>query len=584
MPSVATLVGEYSLIVVEAAAVLVALLVTALVPEFALAWRRRLALNFRRIGRNSKLSVLLTGVSVIVFRVALWPLERVPEPSVHDEFSYLLAADTYASGRLANPAHPMWVHFETFHVNQVPLYVSVYPPVQGLILAAGKVIAGTPWAGVLLSCALMAAAVCWMLQAWLPPPWPLLGGMLVAIRLCTFSYWINSYWGGAAAALGGALILGSLPRAMRQPKFAHGLILGLGIIILAGSRPYEGLAFCLPSAGVCAIWTLQKRGLDAQIWRRRILMPFVVLVAIGVWAGAYYCWRTTGSAFLMPHQVNQQMYSIARPFIWQKPNPAPTYHHNMMQTLYARYFITYVSTRTGKGFVIQSFKKAARFWLFFIGPAFCIPLIVIPFTFRGRRIRLLLWSCTAVLLAVLVEVYFMPHYAAPLTAAIYGVLLQSMRYLQVWRVRGRRAGLLLAQAIPLICVTMLVVRVLGEPLGFSFRTGWTSTWYYTAPGNLARARVLSYLRNSGDRHLVFVRYRKGHAPDAEWVYNDADIDRAPVVWARDMGASENRELVQYFEHRQIWLIEPDRAPLKLSVYSDVADLAKPANPRTSERQ
>lgn len=574
MPSAAVLVNEYWLIAVEAIAVLAALLAAVLVPEFARSWRRKLALHFRRIGRNSKLPVLLTGLSVIVFRVALWPLDPAPEPSVADEFSYLLAADTFASGRLVNPAHPMWVHFETFHVNQVPVYVSVYPPAQGLVLAAGKRIAGSPWAAVLLSCALMAAAVCWMLQAWLPPPWPLLGGILVAMRLCTFSYWINSYWGGAVAALGGALVLGSLPRAARQPKLAHGLIMGLGIIILAGSRPYEGLAFCLPSAAACAIWTLKKSGVDARIWRRRILTPLVVAGAVGVLAGAYYCWRTTGGPLLMPHQLNQRMYAIGRPFIWQTANPAPAYHHKTMQAFYERVFITYERTRTLRGFAVQTFKKAARFWLFFVGPALSVPLILVPFTFRGRRICLLLWSCAAVLFAILVEVYFLPHYAAPLTAAMYGVLLQSMRRLQAWRVRGKRAGLLLAQAIPLVCLTMVAIRVLGEPLGFSFRTGWAASWYYSPPGNLQRAHLLSYLRNSGERHLVFVRYGELHTPDEEWVYNEADIDRAAVVWARDMGTSENRELVQYFGGRRIWLLEPDRAPLKLRAYSDVPGLAQ----------
>jgi len=82
----------------------------------------------------------------------------------------------------------------------------------------------------------------------------------------------------------------------------------------------------------------------------------------------------------------------------------------------------------------------------------------------------------------------------------------------------------------------------------------------------------------GGRHLVVVRYspdRTVYRP--EWVFNAADIDRSPVVWAKDMGDAGNRELVEYYRGRTMWLFEPDRS-LQLRPYSIHLDSIPPPTP------
>jgi hypothetical protein len=72
---------------------------------------------------------------------------------------------------------------------------------------------------------------------------------------------------------------------------------------------------------------------------------------------------------------------------------------------------------------------------------------------------------------------------------------------------------------------------------------------------------------SGRQSLVFVRYGATHSLGNEWVYNDADIDRSPVVWARDMGHEANRPVLEYYRLRSAFLLQPDEETPELTVYT-----------------
>jgi hypothetical protein len=519
---------------------------------------RRAERALSRFAQRKTLALVVLFLAVIAIRLVALPLLRVPVPGIHDEFSYLLMADTFAHGRLANPPHPMWVSFETFHVNWFPTYSSMYPPAQGLALAFGQIL-GHPWIGVLLSCAAMCAAILWMLQAWMPARWAFLGAAMVALKFGIASYWMNSYWGGAVAAIGGALVLGALARIVRRATTRDALLLGLGIAILANSRPYEGLLFCAPAAAWFLWWLAGKtKSKDAPRARLvKVFIPLCLALALTAAFMGHYNQRLTGNRLLFPHVLNTRTYHTSPLFLWQHPAPEMHYRNQQFEDFYNGWERENYHTNRADALRV-SWEKVFRCGITYFWPGLLLVLPALPSVLRDRKMRLPLIAVTLGVLGVFVVIWSNAHYAAPLTCAIYALIVQSLRHLRTMRISTRPLGLALSRAVVLLLVLDTSIN--------AFR-GVCDPLFWPCEGDPSRAAIAEKLNHTPGKHLIVVRYTEDHNIHDDWVYNGADIDAAKVLWARELSPEQNSKLFAYFKDRQIWLATPDTDNTYLEHYT-----------------
>lgn len=525
-----------------AIAVLVALLLAA---------RAALGPYVLRIAQRTPLAMAsLAGLSVLL-RLALLVSSPVPMPAGADDFSYVLLADTLRHFRFANASHVLSQFFEAVFVLQHPTYSSIYPPGQGLVLALGRVLFGSYWAGVLISVAALSALCYWMLRGWTSPRWAYAGGLLAVIQFGALSAWTNSYWGGAVSACAGCLVFGALPRIAAKRDRTNVVLLGAGLAVQLLTRPFEFLLLTL-----CALLYV----VCFVRWRRSLAFAALPLLAAFILL-AIQNKSVTGSWTTLPYVLSRQQYGVPATFTFQ-PNPVP--HRPLTQEqefdYRAQAAIHGPDTDSFSGFFLRLVYRLRFLRFFLLAPLFASLIFVLP-GFRERR-----WICLLVSLAIFLAgtnfyPYFFPHYIAAIASLL--ILLAVVGTQRLARLQPAAAVLILCLSGAHFLFWYGVHLSSSEPLLAATRyENWDFVNHGDPEGRIAVAQTLA---QSADRQLVFIRYAPQHR-FGTWTGNEADIDRARVVWALDLGADENQKLINYFPARRRWLLEPDARPVRLVPY------------------
>lgn len=502
---------------------------------------------------DSSASIIGALVVGTLFSFCVVGLRGVPAPRVQDEFAYLLAADTFAHGRITNQTHPLWKHFESFHIIHTPSYNAKYPPLQSLTLTAGQWL-GHPIIGACVASGVSIAALVWMLYGWLPEKMHGVAWCVAVAHPSFHFFFAHSYMGGAVAITGSSLLLGAFARLDTRLRPHLGIVAGTGVVLLANSRPFEGLVLTC-SVGLGLLFRVIHAGWPGYQFMARILAPASLVLLIGFGGMAAYNHHVTGAWSKMPYQVHESTYGWNPIFVWQQAGPKPEYRHPEMDRFFTEDKQATDQTYATLSSTLRSKLKASIGLLaFFCGPLILTGLIGVMGFYRDRLLPYLLAFLIPVFLASIASKWANFHYAAPAAPLLLALALAGTSAIYQWSQRYQFQMKFLAGIAAFHVIWFINV---VSNTGKLHRGNW----------GYKREAVAQRLQAEAGPDLVLVRYKPGHIVHQEWVYNHADIDQSEVIWAREIDPQQRQTLLEYFKNRNVWVVEVGREDFLLKRFS-----------------
>jgi hypothetical protein len=464
-----------------------------------------------------------------------------PIPVIHDEASYLLQADIFASGRWTAPSPPIPEFFEQPHVQVVPAVASKYPPGHAMLLTPGALVGFPALVPLLLTG--ITAALLFALVARVSNPWAALIAWptwLFAPMVLRFQPSYLSELTTSAVVLSGWWALLSWRDARRRRwLLALALCVGWGAI----TRPLTMLVFAIP-IGVVVVADV-VRGRRWGDFGLAVIAGIVVLSILPLWSA-----RTTGSWRVAPVEKYRLDYL---PFdkIGFTADTTPPRRRGAMSRVLAETYVEFLNfrrqqtlaalprTTAGRGLaVLKGLFEGVRLPLAVLAIAGLVTMPV-PVRFGALSALLLFGAYLPYAHWEGWTVYYLE--LVPVVAALVGV--------GAWGIARRLAE---ARA-PLVMTAAAAFITLGGVFGAArAREQRLGSRMF-----VLERQILELLPRLPSPGILFVRYSPRIVPNPAIVRNSAHLDREPMWIVHDLGARDD-ELKRLAPHRATHSLDIDR--------------------------
>ncbi len=352
-------------------------------------------------------------------------------------------------------------------------------------------------------------------------------------------FYARSYMPFSMPVIGACLLFGSVlhPGAAWSRKRA--ICFGLGLAVLAISRPLEGLLIALPLAGWkgCEWLAALRRDQVGPPMEFAGIAALPLLLAAGFILAHNHA--VTGSATTFPYLLYQRLYSTT-PYFVNQPLREQTGRVDMGPVLdrFKREYGNRVHRERAALSLPDRMWQRLRIAMagcFFL-PHFGVLCLA---AFLGRR-HPWVWWCGGLILGFVILTSFtvsaQARYAGVVLPAAFLLAGYGLAALgTIFRGRLRRV------------VSVTVVAVLLVLCVANVRELWEAQ-----PHSLAVDRRAVVDRIGSGKHLVFVAYGPEQSLLHEWVYNEPVLDGAPIVWVHDLGKETNLGVMQKHPGRKVW--------------------------------